>query len=204
MTSGQSRGSSKHVLSLIRRDAEHSTLYHWMVQHHDDMVAAGHETRFRWDALCVAFIDLGLKDCRGSNPRPSTARQTWLRVRQAVERRRQQKPPSPVQPNQVEAPPMRSSVPMNARVPPVAAPMAVPVVPSFVPADRPVASSVPSWMPVEHPPTQRLALVPGDQRTGLNRMGETPEEAALRVNENVDSLNRIVAEASGQIPPRKV
>jgi len=82
--------------------------------------------------------------------------------------------------------------------------MAVPVVPSFVPADRPVASSVPSWMPVDHPPAQRSALVPGDQRTGLNRMGETPEEAALRVNENVDSLNRIVAEASGQIPPRKV
>lgn len=100
---------------------------------------------------------------------------------------------------------MRSSVPISARVPPVAAPMAIPVAPSFVQADRPVASSVPSWMPVDHPPAQRSAVIPGDRpRSGLNRMGETPEEAALRVNENVDSLNRIMAEASGQIPSRKV
>lgn len=100
---------------------------------------------------------------------------------------------------------MRSSVPMSARVPAGTTPLAVPVVAVSVQADRPVASSTPSWMPVDHPPAQRSAVTPGDRpRTGLNRMGETPEEAALRVNENVDSLNRIVAEASGQIPSRKV
>lgn len=191
MTSGHSRGSAKHVLSLIRRGAEHSSLYYWMVEHHDEMVAAGHETRIRWGALCAALIDLGLKDGRGSDPRPSTARQTWLRVRQALQRQRQQPASPPVQPEQVEImPPMRSSVPVGYG--------------SSVSAHA-SGSPVPSWMPpdIDAPPASDI--VPSDRpRTGLNRLGETPEEAAIRTARRISIARHTVADAGGRIPPRKV
>ena len=191
MSNRPSAKESRIGLAAVAASSRRSPLFYWMVDQHDELVRLSASGGFSWRTVCSVAADLGLSDKKGQAPSLETARKTWRRVRAYV-RQRHQVPPSPVQPEQVEIqPPMRSSVPMGSGS-------------SIIPV-RPPGSPVPSWMPADHVVAQNPSIVTSNQpRTGLNRMGETPEEAALRSAQNLANVRRSMAEAAGYIPPRKV
>ena len=78
----------KQVAALIERGPRHSTLYYWLLDHHDELARAAEAGPIHWAPLCARFASLGLTDQNGAAASPATARQTWLRVRQAVQRAR--------------------------------------------------------------------------------------------------------------------
>lgn len=191
MSNRPSAKESRNGLAAVAASSRRSPLFYWMVEQHDELVRLSATGGFSWSVLCSVAAELKLSDKKGQTPSLETARKTWRRVRAYV-RQRQPTPPSPVPVDQVEmVPPMRSTVPMGPRAAPV-----------FTP---PSASVVPAWMPADRPDVQSVELVPsGLPRTGLNRMGETPEEAARRMDKNISAVRRSVHEAGGLIPPRKV
>lgn len=70
-----------------------STLYRWMLANHDEFaVIVADAGRPNWQALAKAFADEGLRDLRDNQPTSEGARQTWFKVRMAVEKERTQKP----------------------------------------------------------------------------------------------------------------
>ena len=82
-------GSRVH--HLIRTDLEHSgqeagrsSLFRWLVRHHDQVMAASSESRLNWLALSTHFAAQGLTDSDGKAATPETTRQTWKRVRRYV------------------------------------------------------------------------------------------------------------------------
>ena len=88
MTGTSTRRTVKEVTALIERGPLHSTLYYWLLEHHDELLAAAQAGPIRWAPLCAKFVSLGLSNKHGSIASPATARQTWLRVRLAVRRDR--------------------------------------------------------------------------------------------------------------------
>ncbi len=60
-------------------------MFWWLVENHDVVVQSSAGQRIPWATFCVHLADLGLKDRNGCNPKPHTARITWLRARKAVE-----------------------------------------------------------------------------------------------------------------------
>ena len=89
------RKGLRAVVREISQSADRSTLFWWLVTHHDDLVEAGDGRRLQWVALSA------LRGARVDGPdwKPASeevARLTWHRVRKAVaaERARQrEKPP---------------------------------------------------------------------------------------------------------------
>jgi hypothetical protein len=63
---------------------DRSSLFWFLVKHHDELVRQAEGKRLRWDALCERFAQHGLTDARGETATAKTARQTWLRARKAV------------------------------------------------------------------------------------------------------------------------
>jgi len=82
------RAGTRAVLQKLGQSADHSTLFHWMVEHHDSMVASANGGRIRWTDLCVTFTQLGLKTREGEPPDERNSRQTWYRVRKVVAEKR--------------------------------------------------------------------------------------------------------------------
>jgi hypothetical protein len=72
------------VLREITHSAERSSLFWWMVEHHDELAEAAQGRRLRWEPLCKRFAMLALTDASGKPPGPRTARETWMRARRAV------------------------------------------------------------------------------------------------------------------------
>jgi hypothetical protein len=68
----------------VARGGDRSTLFWFLVKHHDELLKQAEGKRFRWEALCERFSQHGLTDARGETASPRTARQTWLRARKAV------------------------------------------------------------------------------------------------------------------------
>lgn len=60
-------------------------MFWWLVENHDLVVQSSAGQRIPWVTFCAHLADLGLKDRNGCNPKPHTARITWLRARKAVE-----------------------------------------------------------------------------------------------------------------------
>ena len=90
------RKGLRAVVREISQSADRSTLFWWLVTHHDDLVEAGDGRRLQWGPLCQRFAELGLTDRTGKPASEEVARLTWHRVRKAVaaERARQrEKPP---------------------------------------------------------------------------------------------------------------
>lgn len=81
----------KAILEEIARGGDRSSLFWFLIQHHDELIAQAAGKRMHWDALCVRFAEHGLTDRRGLTATPKTARQTWLRARRAVAAARAQK-----------------------------------------------------------------------------------------------------------------
>lgn len=190
MSNRPSAKESRNGLAALAASSKRSPLFHWMVEQHDELIRLSAAGGFTWRTLCAVAVELGLSDKKGLAPSSETARKTWFRARAYV-RQRQQPASQPVQPEQVEImPPMRSSVPVGYG--------------SSVPAHS-SGSSVPSWMPPDIDAPQASDIVPSDRpRTGLNRLGETPEEAAIRTARRISIARHTVADAGGRIPPRKV
>jgi len=82
------RRGLKAILELIRHSPEHSSLHHFLHDHHDAILAALGGRRVGWKGACAAFAKAGLTDRTGKPATPVTARQTWLRVRRHVAKER--------------------------------------------------------------------------------------------------------------------
>jgi hypothetical protein len=77
------------IVEEMARSSHRSTLFWWLVDHHDEVVAASAGRRFHWGALCERFEKIGLTDLTGKPANPHTARITWQRVRRMVAEARQ-------------------------------------------------------------------------------------------------------------------
>ncbi len=78
----KSKRQLKVVLPALERSDERSSLFWWMLEHHDEMLAAASGHRPRWAQLCVTFAALSLRDGQGNLPSPEAARRTWRNVRE--------------------------------------------------------------------------------------------------------------------------
>ncbi len=69
--------------------ARRSTLYAWMMEHHDEFARVVEEAvRPNWEALAKEFGQNGLTDGDDKAPTETGTRHTWWRVRKAVAARR--------------------------------------------------------------------------------------------------------------------
>ena len=93
--------SLKTVLSEIAKADDRSSLFWWMVEHHDEVVTAANGRRMQWRRLCVRFAELGLTDRTGKPATEKIARLTWFRARQEVVRVRELSAAAPSQPGAV-------------------------------------------------------------------------------------------------------
>ena len=127
------RRKPRRMRAVLRRSAQRtdrSSLFWWMVEHHDELKTTASGRRLQWAALCTRFAELSLTDINGKPASPRTARETWLRARRAVEeanRRLAAKPPArvgAVYPSRIPkewrptvVPPMRRRRPAGAGIP---------------------------------------------------------------------------------------
>jgi hypothetical protein len=75
---------SRTILATIARSAARSPLFWWMVDHHDDIIAAVAGQRMRWAAFCAEATRMGLPDTRGRPVTERNARETWWQARRMV------------------------------------------------------------------------------------------------------------------------
>ena len=71
----------KAILAQVERPYERSSLFEWLMTHHDEMVAAAGGRRIEWSRLCAEFAKEGLTGADGKPVNAATARKTWQRVR---------------------------------------------------------------------------------------------------------------------------
>jgi hypothetical protein len=74
------RGGSA-ILAQVERPYERSSLFEWLMTHHDEMVAAAGGRRIEWSRLCAEFAKVGLTGADRKPANAATARKTWQRVR---------------------------------------------------------------------------------------------------------------------------
>jgi len=82
------QNSLKSVLKLVERGGGRSTLFYWMVDHHDQLMSAWSTQSVRWAPLCARFQELELTDGKGAPPSVHCAMVTWRKVRRAVQKAR--------------------------------------------------------------------------------------------------------------------
>jgi hypothetical protein len=82
----QDQRLTRTVLEIIARSDARSPLFWWMVDHHDEIIAAAAGERIRWAAFCAEAARLGLTDTRGRPPTERNARETWRQARRVVAR----------------------------------------------------------------------------------------------------------------------
>ena len=78
------RAGLRTVLRKIEQPADRSSLFHWMVEHHDQLLARANEARLVWADLCATFTELGLTNRDGQPASQKIARLTWYRARKVV------------------------------------------------------------------------------------------------------------------------
>ena len=78
------RAGLRAILRKIEQPADRSSLFHWMVEHHDELLATANEARLAWADLCASFTELGLTNRDGQPASQKTARLTWYRARKVV------------------------------------------------------------------------------------------------------------------------
>ena len=71
----------KAILGQVERPYERSSLFEWLMTHHDEMVAAAGGRRIEWSRLCAEFAKEGLTGADRKPVNAATARKTWQRVR---------------------------------------------------------------------------------------------------------------------------
>jgi hypothetical protein len=73
----------KAILSAVAR-GDRSSLFCWLVEHHDELIEQAAGKRMRWEPLCKRFAEHGLTDINGRPATPRTARETWFQARRVV------------------------------------------------------------------------------------------------------------------------
>lgn len=76
--------SYKAILAEAARGRNRSSLFWWMVKHHDQLANEAAGKRLHWDGMCKRFADHGLTDTRGLPASARNARETWLQARRFV------------------------------------------------------------------------------------------------------------------------
>lgn len=79
------------ILTRIKRGPERSSLFHFMVEHHDQFARAATGTRVPWTELVGLFMAEGLTAADGGPITEAIARHVWWRARRAVEKERERK-----------------------------------------------------------------------------------------------------------------
>jgi hypothetical protein len=69
------------ILERIARPNTRSSLFWWMLEHHDGVMQSAEGRRQDWKGLCATFQSQGLTDLDGNPANARTARMTWWRVR---------------------------------------------------------------------------------------------------------------------------
>ncbi|MFT9089606.1 MAG: hypothetical protein ABF479_01110 [Gluconacetobacter sp.] len=72
------------MLDLVGGSWEHSTLYRYLREHHDAIIAKAAGERMNWRRLCSFFGQTGLTNLKGEAPTTVCARQTWYRVKKNI------------------------------------------------------------------------------------------------------------------------
>lgn len=75
------------IFSEVSRSSTRSTLFWWMFENHDSMLAEAAGGRLNWARLCVLFAEAGLTDVTGKPATVRTAKVTWHRARRALQER---------------------------------------------------------------------------------------------------------------------
>lgn len=75
------------VVSYLLQGPERSTLFWWLVEHHDELVEAKGCKRTRWGPLALQLASYGLTDRENKAASPAVVRLTWQRVRKYVANR---------------------------------------------------------------------------------------------------------------------
>lgn len=74
-------------LEVAAATGRRSPLFLWMYRHHADFAALVKRVgRPNWSVLATKFAQMDLTDRHGRGPTPEGARQTWVKVRKALER----------------------------------------------------------------------------------------------------------------------
>ena len=114
----------KAILKEVARGGERSSLFWWLVEHHDEIVAQAVGKRMRWEPLCARFAAHGLRDANGRPPTPRTARETWLQARRTVGQARERKRQADASARPGQTMPSRISPDWRPQIVPPAVPVA--------------------------------------------------------------------------------
>ena len=84
--SGKPKGSGlgrESVIAVVRRSPRRSSLFWWLFDHHDELIAQKglSAVGFDWKFMCAGFVDLELSLVGGAAVTPERASKTWQRVR---------------------------------------------------------------------------------------------------------------------------
>jgi hypothetical protein len=82
------RAGVRTILKQIAQRGDRSVLFHWMVEHHDEILDRAKGGKLIWGKLCVKFREHGLTNQLGQPVSERTARETWYQVRKVVAQRR--------------------------------------------------------------------------------------------------------------------
>jgi len=158
----------KAILAEVARSSDRSSLFWWLVDHHDELIEQAAGKRMRWDALCVRFAEHGLTDTRGRPATPRTARETWFQARRTVAEARARKAAADAKKKPGDKYPSRISPDWRPQL----VPGASPIRPAPSPA-RPADSSAPA----EKLPVPFASSSPTIGRPGSDR--PTPLDAPM-------------------------
>jgi hypothetical protein len=121
----------KAILSEVAR-GDRSSLFCWLVEHHDELIEQAAGKRMMWGPLCKRFAEHGLTDINGRPATPRTARETWFQARRVVAEAKKRKQASDAA--------RRPGDVYPSRISPDWRPTVVPPRPA-VPAQQPASSS---------------------------------------------------------------
>ena len=91
------RNATKAMLEAIARGEDRTSLFWWMVEHHDEIIASA-GTRISWVTVCARATQQGLMNTKGQPFTTRNARETWLQARRAVAKARASVAEQPPQP----------------------------------------------------------------------------------------------------------
>ena len=113
---------TKAILKTIERSEQRSSLFWWMVENHDDILAAANGKRILWQPFCAKAAADGLTDTKGQPACERAAREAWQQARKYVSEMKAKaaaKAPRPVHPSRIDKNwrPANAPPPTNQLVP---------------------------------------------------------------------------------------
>jgi hypothetical protein len=164
------------ILQEVARGGDRSSLFWFLVKHHDELLGQAEGKRFQWEALCERFAQHGLTDARGETANPKTARQTWLRARKAVAEAKRRKQASDAARRPGAVYPSRISPEWRPTVVPQKAVAAPPMSMPLTAASLPSSPSSPEGPPIVDPRID--TTLPLEAQESLRKLFEQFDEVA--------------------------